>query len=83
MQAEQAPLDAIMVNNRAHDDLQGRLSVSERSKLADARERVDAVRGITEVLGSKNRKGSTDMELRFDGATTAFSNFSRRCLGRA
>lgn len=55
------------------------VSVSERTKLAEARERLEAVRGITEVLVSKNRKGPTDtVKLRFDGATTTFQGFSGR-----
>lgn len=60
-------------------DEQDTVSVSDRSKLADARVRLEAVRGITEVLVSKNRKGPTDtVKLRFDGATTTFANYSGR-----
>lgn len=53
--------------------------VAERARLTEARERLDAVRGVTEVLVSKNRKGPTDtVKLLFDGGTTTFRNYAGR-----
>jgi replicative DNA helicase len=48
----------------------------ERKRIADTQRQLDAVRGITEVIVAKNRKGPTDtVKLLFDGATTTFQNF--------
>ncbi len=57
----------------------GAVGVSERARVSENRERLEKVRGITEVLVSKNRKGPTDtVRLLFDGATTTFRSFSAR-----
>lgn len=54
-------------------------SDSDRKKVAEARAELERVRGITEVLVSKNRKGPTDtVRLLFDGEKTRFSDFSAR-----
>jgi replicative DNA helicase len=55
------------------------VSDSDRKKVAEARAELERVRGITEVLVSKNRKGPTDtVRLLFDGEKTRFSDFSAR-----
>ncbi len=52
---------------------------AERRRIGEAKDRLQAVRGITEVLLPKNRKGPTDtVKLVFDAATTTFENFSAR-----
>lgn len=51
----------------------------ERQALSDAKDRLDKLRGVTELLISKNRKGPTDtIKLLFHGQTTTFHNYSER-----
>ncbi|MCV0371916.1 replicative DNA helicase, partial [Filomicrobium sp.] len=48
-------------------------------KLAEAQDRLDAVRGVTELLVSKNRKGPIGtIKLLFDGGTTTFRDYASR-----
>jgi replicative DNA helicase len=55
----------------------------ERQALAEAKDRLDRVRGITELLVSKNRKGPTDtIRLLFKGETTTFMDYSPRSLAQ-
>lgn len=62
----------------AGDDTSGG-SEMDRRKLAEAQDRLDAVRGITELLVSKNRKGPIDtIKLLFDGGTTTFRDYAPR-----
>jgi replicative DNA helicase len=45
----------------------------------EAKERLEKIRGITELLVSKNRKGPTDtIKLLFHGQTTTFHNYTGR-----
>lgn len=54
---------------------------AERRKAAEARAELERVRGITELIISKNRKGPTDtVQLYFDGQKTRFSDYSARRL---
>lgn len=53
-------------------------SDADRKKAAEARSRLDASRGLADVIVAKNRKGPTDsVKLAFDGATTTFRCFTR------
>lgn len=46
---------------------------ADRRRLAEAQQLLEAVRGVTELIIAKNRKGPTDtVKLLFDGATTTF-----------
>lgn len=61
----------------ANDNERG--SEAAQKKMWEAKERLEQVRGITELLVSKNRRGPTDaIKLMFDGATTTFRNYSAR-----
>lgn len=52
---------------------------AERKRINEMKAQLEAVRGITEVIVAKNRKGPTDtVKLLFDGATTTFRNFTAR-----
>jgi replicative DNA helicase len=52
-------------------------SDADRKRVAETRQHLDAVRGMSEVIVSKHRKGPTgSVKLFFDGATTTFRNFS-------
>lgn len=53
----------------------------DRQALMEAKDRLEKIRGITELLVSKNRKGPTEtIRLMFQGETTTFQNFSGRPL---
>lgn len=53
-------------------------SDADRKRIADVQRQLNEVRGITEVLVSKNRKGPTDaVKLHFDGTTTSFRDLSQ------
>jgi replicative DNA helicase len=55
------------------------VSDAERKRAAEALGELERVRGITEVLVSKNRKGPTDtVKLLFEGKTTSFADYSAR-----
>lgn len=48
-------------------------------KMLEMKDKLEKVRGITELIISKNRKGPTDtIKLMFHGATTTFHSFSGR-----
>ncbi|MFZ2587168.1 MAG: replicative DNA helicase [Alphaproteobacteria bacterium] len=48
-------------------------------KVLEMKDRLEKVRGVTELIVSKNRKGPTDtVKLLFHGATTTFHSFSGR-----
>lgn len=52
-------------------------SDAERRKLADSKDRLERMRGITELIISKNRKGPTDtIRLFFQAETTTFQSFA-------
>lgn len=54
-------------------------SDKEKQALMEAKERLEKIRGITELLVSKNRKGPTDtIKLLFHGQTTTFHNYTER-----
>lgn len=58
---------------------EGITSDADRKRITDAKQRLEASRGITEIIVAKNRKGPTDtVKLLFDGATTTFKSFSSR-----
>lgn len=59
-------------------DSAGAANDVERKRIAETQQQLEAVRGITELIVAKNRKGPTDtVKLLFDGATTTFQNFRR------
>lgn len=52
---------------------------ADRKRIGEMKAQLEAVRGITEVIVAKNRKGPTDtVKLVFDGSTTSFQNFTMR-----
>lgn len=52
---------------------------ADRRKLTEARDRLQALKGISELLVSKNRKGPTGtVKLMFDEVRTTFSSYSSR-----
>lgn len=55
------------------------MTETDRKRIVEMKAQLDSVRGITEVIVAKNRKGPTDtVKLLFDGATTTFRNLSVR-----
>lgn len=58
---------------------EGAASDADRKRIAETKQRLEASRGITEVIIAKNRKGPTDtVRLVFDGSTTSFKSFAAR-----
>lgn len=79
--------DVVLMLYRADYYLKAALGVAEdvaatdsdRKRAADARAQLEAVKGVTEVIVAKNRKGPTDtVKVLFDGGTTTFRNYSAR-----
>jgi replicative DNA helicase len=55
---------------------------AERKRITETQQQLEAVRGITELIVAKNRKGPTDtVKLRFRGETTTFEDYSGRGAG--